>query len=287
MTSIDQPLNNGILLVTGGASGIGFCVVKQAYELGTRVLVADLKTTPDFDSFAAGKDNIVYVQTDVTRWSDFDKLFDVCEKKWNDVPDAYAICAGLFEPDFSNFWKDPEKDEGYRQVDVNVNHPIKLTRLAIRKSLGKGKRASVCIIASIAGIVGNLAAPLYCATKHAIIGFVKSLATTEPLTGVKITCLCPGAVLTPMFDATKMKQFSLDPKVALTPDTCAKHLLELLQKKEYPGGSMLELTVSGTRQIPEWGIEPPAGVGTGQEVNEAAMNSLLQPIKDVLDVEKA
>ncbi|EMD66871.1 hypothetical protein GGP41_008259 [Bipolaris sorokiniana] len=287
MASIDQPLNNGILLVTGGASGIGFGVVKQAYELGARVLVADLKTTPDFDSFAASKDNIVYVQADVTRWSDFDNLFDVCEKKWNDVPDAYAICAGLFEPEFSNFWKDPEKDEGYMQVGVNVNHPIKLTRLAIRKSLGKGKRASVCIIASLAGIGGNLAAPLYCATKHAIIGFVKSLATSEPLTGVKITALCPGAVLTPMFDATKMKQFSLIPDAALTPDTCAKHLLELLQKKEYPCGSMLELTLAGTGLIPEWGIEQPAGMGTGQEVDEVSVNNLMQPLKDVLDVEKA
>ncbi|XP_014559645.1 hypothetical protein COCVIDRAFT_35160 [Bipolaris victoriae FI3] len=286
MSSIDQPLNDGILLVTGGASGIGFEVVKQACELGTRVLVADLKTTPDFDSFAAGKDNIVYVQADVTRWSDFDKLFDVCEKKWNDAPDAYAICAGLFEPDFSNFWQDPEKDEGYMQVDVNVNHPIKLTRLAIRKSLGKGKRASVCIIASLAGIGGNLAAPLYCATKHAIIGFVKSLATSEPLTGVKITALCPAAVLTPLFDATKMKQFSLDPEAALTPDTCAKHLLELLQKKEYPCGSMLELTLSSTRKIPEWGIEPPAGMGTGQEVDEVSINNLMQPINDTLDMEK-
>lgn len=76
-------------------------------------------------------------------------MFAACEKKWNDVPDAYAICAGLFDPPFSNFWQDPEQDEGYKQVDVNVNHPIKLTRLAIRKSLGRGKRASVCIIVSI------------------------------------------------------------------------------------------------------------------------------------------
>jgi hypothetical protein len=166
MTSIDQPLNNKILLITGGASGthfvtrdctrvsphqgIGLNVTKQAHAIGTRVLVVDIKTTPDFDSFAAGKDNIVYVQADVTRWSDFDKLFKTCEEKWNDVPDAYAICAGLFDPPFSNFWQDPEKDEGYMQVDVNVNHPIKLTRLAIRQSLGKGKRASVCIIVSCA-----------------------------------------------------------------------------------------------------------------------------------------
>ena len=63
------------------------------------------------------------------------------------MPDFYGICAGLFEPPFSNFWDDTESD-GYKQVEVNVSHPIKLTRLAIRKSLGREKRASVCIIVS-------------------------------------------------------------------------------------------------------------------------------------------
>ncbi|USP74965.1 hypothetical protein yc1106_02239 [Curvularia clavata] len=287
MTSIDQPLNDKILLITGGASGIGLNVVKQAHDLGTRIIVADIKTTPDFDTFATGKENIVYVQVDVTRWSDFDKIFEVCEKKWNDVPDAYAICAGLFDPPFTNFWQDPEKDKGYMEVDVNVNHPIKLTRLAIRKSLKKGKRTSVCIISSVAGLAGNIAAPLYCATKHAIVGFVKSLAASEPLTGVKITTMCPGGVLTPIFDAAKMKQFSITPERTLKPETCATHLLELLQKKEYPCGSVLEVTVGGVRLIPEWGVEAPKGAGTGVNVSETYMNNMLQPIKEALDLERA
>jgi len=286
MTSIDQPLNGKILLITGGASGIGLCVTKQAHDLGARILVADLKTTPDFDTFAAKKSNILYVQSDVTRWADFDKLFDACEKQWNDVPDAYAICAGLFDPPFSNFWQDPE-DQGYKQVEVNVNHPIKLTRLAIRKSLGKGKRASVCIIASVAGISGNLAAPLYCATKHAVVGFVKSLGASESLTGVKITTLCPGAVATPLFDAAKLKQYSVTTEKALTPDACATSLLDLLQKKEYPCGSVLEITLGGTRFIPEWGVEPPKGVGSGQDLDEQFMTNMLQPINDKLNAEKA
>jgi NAD(P)-dependent dehydrogenase (short-subunit alcohol dehydrogenase family) len=128
--------------------GIGLSLTKQAHEIGAKVLVADLKTTSDFDTFAAGKDNILFVQSDVTQWSDFNKIFGACEKKWKDVPDAYGICAGLFDPPFSNFWQDPEQDEGYKQVDVNVNHPIKLTRMALRKSLKKGKRASICIIVS-------------------------------------------------------------------------------------------------------------------------------------------
>lgn len=288
MGSIDQPLNGKVLLITGGASGIGLATTKQAHAEGAKVLVADLKTTSDFDTWAASKENVLYVQSDVTKWADFNKIFDACEKKWNDVPDAYAICAGLFEPPFSNFWQDPEQDEGYKQVDVNVNHPVKLTRMAIRKSLGKGKRASVCIIASVGGIAGSIAAPLYCATKHAMVGFVKSLKDTESMTGVKVTTLCPGGVMTPLFDAAKLKQFSQSMERSLTPESCAKHLLDLLQKKDYPCGTVLEVTLSGTRLIPEWNIPAPQGAGTGQEeITEQFIGNLLAPIKTALEADKA
>lgn len=249
---------------------------------------------------------MLYVQSDVTNWADFNKIFDACEKKWNDVPDAYAICAGLFDPPFSNFWQDPEQEEGYKQVDVNVNHPIKLTRMAIRKSLSKGKRASICIIvssafvtrvlerglivdqASVGGLTGSIAAPLYCATKHAMVGFVKSMKDTESLTGVKITTLCPGGVLTPLFDPAKLKQYSQTKERSLTPETCASHLLDLLQKKEYPCGTVFEVTLAGTRVIPEWNIPPPQGAGAGQEMmTEEFVENMLAPIKQTLEGERA
>ena len=130
-------------------------MTRQSASLGARVLVSDIRATSDFDKLAAANPDIVYVQSDVTRWADFERLFKACEERWNDVPDAYGICAGLFEAPFSNFWLDPENGEGefgeggYKQVRVNVDHPVKLTRLAIRKSLGKGKRASVCMIVSV------------------------------------------------------------------------------------------------------------------------------------------
>jgi NAD(P)-dependent dehydrogenase (short-subunit alcohol dehydrogenase family) len=270
-----------------GYSGIGLALTKQAHDIGAKVLVADLKTTSDFDEFATGKETILYVQSDVTHWPDFTKIFDACESKWNDVPDAYAICAGLFDPPFSNFWQDPEQDEGYKQVDVNVNHPIKLTRLALRESLNKGKRASVCIIASVGGLAGNIAAPLYCATKHAMVGFVKSMKDTEPLTGVKITTICPGGVMTPLFDEQKKKQYSVMQDRFLTPKVCATHMLDLLQKKEYGCGSVLEVTMKGHRLIPEWNVSPSEGKGTGQEAMTAEfLENLLEPIKTKLQSEK-
>ncbi|KAF2679239.1 NAD(P)-binding protein [Lentithecium fluviatile CBS 122367] len=289
MGSIDIPLKDKIILITGGASGIGLALAKQSSSLGAKVLVSDLRTTPDFDHFAAGNPNIVYVQSDVTHWPDFLKLFNVCEQKWNDVPDAYGICAGLFEPGFSNFWQDPEDEKGYKQVDVNVSHPIKLTRLAIKKSLGRGKRASVCIIASIGGLGGSLAAPLYCATKHAIVGFVKSMKDSEPLTSVKITTICPGLVNTPLFTPDKITQYSFAESKALMPGDVAANMLRLLQEKEFGCGTVLELSKAGTRVVPEWNIEPSSAEGTGQNEDEqkAGLQALLGPIREKLGGEKA
>tara|TARA_R110002003_G_scaffold104_7_gene8232 strand:+ start:7126 stop:7482 length:357 start_codon:yes stop_codon:yes gene_type:complete len=110
---------------------------------------------------------------------------------------------------------------------------------------------------------------------------------TEALTGIKITTLCPAGVLTPLFDAPKMKQFSVAEDRFLTPDACATQLLDLLQKKEYPCGSVLEITLNGPRVIPQWNISPPEGQGTGEELlTEDFMQNLLAPIKAKLESER-
>jgi short-subunit dehydrogenase len=141
--------------------------------------------------------------------------------------------------------------------------------------------------ASVGGLTGSIAAPLYCATKHAMVGFVKSMKDTEPLTGVKVTTLCPGGVMTPLFDAQKMKQYSVTQARSLTPEICAAHLLDLLQKKEYPCGSVLEVTLHGHRLIPEWNVSPPEGQGTGQEMmTDEFVGNLLGPIKAKMESER-
>jgi hypothetical protein len=121
-----------------------------------------------------------------------------------------------------------------------------------------------------------------------MVGFVKSMKDTEALTGVKITTICPGAVMTPLFDPQKIKQFSASENRLLTPAVCAKHLLELLQEKKYPCGSVLEVTLQGTRVIPEWNVSAPDGSGTGQELvlDKDLMANLMEPIKAALEKDR-
>lgn len=128
---------------------------------------------------------------------------------------------------------------------------------------------------------------MYCATKHAVVGFVKSLKDSEPITGVKVTAICPAVVNTPLFTPEKQSQFSYHASKALSPETVAEHMTQLIQEKRYGCGTVLELSLKGSRVIPEWNIPPPDGEGTGAEFDmEAFTKAMLKPIVEKLDTER-
>ena len=69
---------------------------------------------------------------------------------------------------------------------------MKFARIAIKALLRKNKKGVFLIVASLAGFQGTFSAPLYCATKHAVIGFVRSMAQLDELEGVKVVAVAPG-----------------------------------------------------------------------------------------------
>lgn len=75
---------------------------------------------------------------------------------------------------------------------INSMHPIKLSRIAVRSILQHNKPGVVCLIASDAGLYPWFTSPLYVATKHAVVGFGRSLAQLDAQEGVKVVVFCPG-----------------------------------------------------------------------------------------------
>ena len=69
---------------------------------------------------------------------------------------------------------------------------MKLSRIAIRALLSKNKKGVVLIVASLAGFQGTYSAPIYCASKHAVIGFVRSMAELDRLEDIKVVAIAPG-----------------------------------------------------------------------------------------------
>jgi NAD(P)-dependent dehydrogenase (short-subunit alcohol dehydrogenase family) len=132
------------------------------------------------------------------------------------LPDVLPqVCpgAGVFEPHFSNFWHPPgskaSKDSAqpadgvghYATLDINVTHPIRCTQLAISRWLNPAKDSKVgkvsaanpkrvVHISSIAGQAPSFTTPLYIASKHAISGFIRSLAQLDTL-GIRVNGVAP------------------------------------------------------------------------------------------------
>ena len=71
---------------------------------------------------------------------------------------------------------------------INVDHPVKFTRLSI-----------VVLVASTAAIRANYLACLYTSSKHAVIGFAKSMGQADVEEGVRVSCILPGTVSSPLW----------------------------------------------------------------------------------------
>ena len=258
----DFPIDSKIVLVTGGGSGIGLAFVHRCIEANARVLIGDLKLTAEAQEYldSQSKDKVVFESCDVTSWKSLHDLITASIKAFGDVPDVYAPVAGVLDPSWSNFWDDSE-DDFYKTVQINMNHPIKLTRLAMRALLSAQKKGVVCLIASSAGIRGNFFLPLYAATKHAVVGFTKSMGQADPDEGVKVVCVLPGTVKSNLWEdrddhvaeATRYSERKLMP-----PSTIADVMIRMIESKEYSGGTCVLKTIIEERIVEE-GFDKSAG----------------------------
>ncbi|KAK4627483.1 Momilactone A synthase [Fulvia fulva] len=252
----DFPIKGKIVAITGGGSGIGLALAKQCHERGVKVLIGDLKLVPEAEFITqvpAGE--VVNTHCDVTSWRSLHDLITTSVEKVGDVPDVYVASAGVFEPPWSNFWDDNE-EESYKMIQINVSHPVKLTRLAMRALAGAKKQGVVALLASSAGIRGNYLASLYVTSKHAIVGFTKSMGQADIEEGVKIVCIMPGMVQSPLWEdradeVATATQYYERLKTALQPADIADNLIRMIESKGYGGGSCVLKTKTEERIVEE------------------------------------
>lgn len=185
-------------------------------------------------------------------------------------------------------------------MDINVNHPLKLTRIAIRNLLKVNKKGVILVVASLAGYQGAFAAPLYCATKHACVGLVRSLADLDKLEDIKVVLTAPGYafladsipsnifrfVRTPLWTdhPDKMKQYGYTLENTISADDVAASMIDLVQDGQYEGGSCMEIASTGRRLLGVWGVPAPPAEGTSVSKDVLELN--YKPARDLLKSER-
>lgn len=255
-----------------------------------RVLIADIKLLQDAQNLlrspeTAGK--VAYAKCDVCKWDQLERLPSEVEAAFGQgaVADVWVAGAGVSEPSLSFFFLDQE-DNGYLAMRINAEHPIKLTRIAMRSLLKANKPGIVLIVASGAGVTGFYGSPLYCATKDAVVGFTKSMAQADKDENVKIVSICPGIMSNPLWQGSDAKdvanQYSYSDDMAITAEEVARAMKDLIEKGKFTGGSLLEiLKVKGSGLLES----SEASIATGPET-QAWVNQCYAPVREIFKKER-
>jgi NAD(P)-dependent dehydrogenase (short-subunit alcohol dehydrogenase family) len=161
-----------VAVVTGGASGIGAATVELLRAGGHTVAVADLPDVDVTDEAAVD----AFVQQVVDEHGRLDWAANVAG-----TSGVYAKVVDKSTAD----WR--------RTIAVNLDGVFHSLRAELRAGA-----TSIVNVASSAGRMGVPGLADYSASKHAVIGLTKSAAIEVAGTGVRINCVCPGSVRTPM-----------------------------------------------------------------------------------------
>ena len=193
-----------IMLVTGGASGIGKLTGEYALEKGLKKLIVwdiNKKALEDFESDKRFEGKVITYHVDVTNASQI-KLaaLDIIGRGL--TPDILINNAGVIVGKY--FHKHTFEDIDL-SVDVNLKGVMYVTTMFINEMMKKEK-SHIVNIASAAGMLSNPKMSVYAATKWAVIGWSESLRLEQEKlnSGVKITTVTPSYISTGMFEGVKM-----------------------------------------------------------------------------------
>ena len=189
-------------VVTGGASGIGFAIAQRLAASGAKVVIWDMDDKAG--RTAAAELSGTAIVADVADW---DSITSAVGQTLKVVPaiDILINNAGITGPNVK-LWDYPL--DAWKQVlDVNLHGVFQCCR-AVVPLMRERNYGRIVNIASVAGKDGNPNASAYSASKAAVIALTKSLGKELADTAIRVNCVTPAAVRTPLF--AQMTQAHID-----------------------------------------------------------------------------
>ncbi|MGI9288302.1 MAG: SDR family oxidoreductase [Pseudomonadales bacterium] len=189
-------IKDKVVLVTGGANGIGKALCERFSEERARaVVVVDI----EYDNAATVAQAIggVPMAADVSKEADIQRMIADTEQQFGHI-DLLCSNAGVLYLDLPD-WSATSLDNTHWQKiwEINVMAHVYAARAALPAMRARGEGYFLNTV-SAAGLLNQIGSAAYSTTKHAGIGFAESLAITHGDEGIKVSVLCPQAVATRM-----------------------------------------------------------------------------------------
>jgi len=185
-----------IIVVTGGAHGIGAAICRRFKQEGARgVAVVDL----DMESaqqVAAEIDGLA-LQADVSVETDIVRVVEETQEKFGPI-DLFCSNAGVaYQDEPGGMATSCPNDKWQKSWEIHVMAHVYAARAVLPGMIKRGEGYLLNTV-SAAGLLNQIGSAPYSTTKHAAIGLAESLAITHGDEGIKVSVICPQAVATQM-----------------------------------------------------------------------------------------
>jgi NAD(P)-dependent dehydrogenase (short-subunit alcohol dehydrogenase family) len=199
-------LDGKVAIITGGASGIGAASVRCFASEGARVVIADVQDERGAHLADELDGQAIYIHTDVSQESHVEQLVARTVEQFGRL-DCMFNNAGIPGPDC------PVADTPMGAYDQTMNVLLRGVFLGMKYAapvLVGQQSGSIISTASVAGLKTGSAGHVYSAAKAAVIHLTRSVAMELGEQGVRVNCICPGGIATPIFG----KAVGLSPEAA-------------------------------------------------------------------------
>ena len=189
-------LKDKVAIITGAASGIGLAAARRFVAEGAKVVVADVQdASREVGEMTKQGGEALFVQADVSSEAQVDRLIERTVAAYGRL-DVLVNCAGV---ELSKKITDTSEAEWDRLMSVNLKGVFLCSKAAIPVMQRNG--GVIVNVASELGLVGGSEIAAYCASKGGVVQLTKAMAIDHAADGIRVNCVCPGPVSTPLLEA--------------------------------------------------------------------------------------
>ncbi|WOG93896.1 hypothetical protein DCAR_0313184 [Daucus carota subsp. sativus] len=194
LAPVAKRLEGKVAVITGGAGCIGGATARLFAQHGAKVVIADVQDQLGH-SLCKHQDDLSFVHCDVTNESDVENLVDsvMAQHGKLDIMFANAGVTGFNDPRISI----TEYQDFKNVFNVNVFGAFLCAKHAARVMV-PARRGSILFTSSVASVTYGDVPHVYSASKHAVLGLAKNLCVEMGSHGVRVNCVSPFGVVTPM-----------------------------------------------------------------------------------------